>query len=75
MTTELDTTGMLCPLPVLKARKALTTMADGELLVVLATDPGASQDFVSFCDVQGHELVATSQEGEVLRFEIRKGAG
>jgi tRNA 2-thiouridine synthesizing protein A len=70
----LDVRGMRCPLPVLKARKALGSMAPGEEIEVLATDPAARIDFRHFCDTAGHTLIATSEEGEVLTFRIAKGA-
>jgi tRNA 2-thiouridine synthesizing protein A len=70
--TTLDTKGLLCPLPVLKARKALKAMAPGETLEVLATDPGAIKDFAAFCRTTGHHLVDSSEAAGVLRFLIRK---
>lgn len=74
MARTLDVRGLICPLPVLKARKVLGTMAPGEEIEVLATDPAARIDFRHFCDTAGHRLVAASEEGEVLRFVIAKGA-
>jgi len=69
----LDATGLLCPLPVLKARRALKPLAPGAILEVLATDPGAIQDFQHFCQTTGCELLeASEQPGEVLRFLMRK---
>ena len=59
----LDTRGLSCPLPVLKARKRLLTMAPGERLRVLATDPKAPGDFRLYCQESGHLLVEESQEG------------
>lgn len=74
--TLLDTKGLKCPLPVLKARKALKDVAPGGLLRVLATDPGAAKDFVHFCDATGCELVESGEGGDgVLSFLIRKSAG
>ena len=70
----LDAQGLLCPLPVLKARKALKAMAAGEILEVLATDPGAVKDFAAFCRTTGHELVASSESAGIFRFAIRKSA-
>jgi TusA-related sulfurtransferase len=61
---ELDTKGLNCPLPILKAKKALAEMASGELLKVVATDPGSMRDFQAFARQTGNELVAQSQEGE-----------
>ncbi|RED53882.1 sulfurtransferase TusA family protein [Aestuariispira insulae] len=71
----LDASGLLCPLPVLKARKKLKTMADGDLLEVYATDPGAEKDFPAFCRAQGHLLEECRKEGGKLVFRIRKAAG
>ncbi len=68
----LDTKGLLCPLPVLKARKALKAMAEGGTLEVLATDPGAVKDFAAFCRTTGHQLVESTAEAGVFRFLIRK---
>ena len=73
-TEHLDTTGLLCPLPVLKARKRLSGMPAGALLRVTADDPAARVDFPHFCAEQGHELVATDESGRTLEFLIRKGA-
>ena len=69
---ELDTTGLLCPLPVLKARKRLSVLPGGALLRVLADDPAARVDFPHFCQEQGHELVSTDERGRTLEFLIRK---
>jgi tRNA 2-thiouridine synthesizing protein A len=68
----LDTKGLKCPLPVLKARKAMRDVPEGGVLRVLATDPGAVKDFEHFCKTTGHQLVAHRAEGEVLVFDIRK---
>ena len=72
--TLLDTKGLKCPLPVLRARKALKAVAPGEVLEIHATDPGSVQDFRSFCETTGHELLASRQEADVYIFEIRKAA-
>lgn len=69
---ELDVTGMLCPLPVLKARKALQSAPAGSLLVVIATDPAAAIDIPHFCSETGHELVSSERDGERLVFTIRR---
>jgi tRNA 2-thiouridine synthesizing protein A len=69
----LDATGLSCPLPVLKARKALRDMAPGQTLELLATDPGALDEVPAFCDSVGHELLDTSTiEGNIYRFVIKK---
>jgi tRNA 2-thiouridine synthesizing protein A len=70
--TTLDATGLLCPLPVLKARRALRDVPAGGILEVLATDPGAVKDFEHFCQTTGCELLAASDSGGVLRFRLRK---
>ena len=72
----LDTCGLLCPLPVLKARKRLLGLAAGALLTVRADDPAAQVDFPHFCAEQGHELVKQSTDTHgVLEFVIRKSLG
>jgi tRNA 2-thiouridine synthesizing protein A len=71
--TTLDARGLLCPLPVLKARRALKPLAPGAVLEVLATDPGAVGDFEHFCRATGCELLeASEQSGGVLRFLMKK---
>ena len=74
MSQVLDAKGLLCPLPVLKARRAMKQVPAGEVLEVLATDPGAVEDFKSFCEVTGHELVASTEADGVFSFKIRKRA-
>ena len=73
--TVLDVKGMTCPLPVLRANRALRGLAAGERLRVLATDRAAVADFKSFCQETGHALLAWSEEGGVFSFVIRKKAG
>ncbi|MFZ5789950.1 MAG: sulfurtransferase TusA family protein [Pseudomonadota bacterium] len=74
-TTVLDARGLKCPLPVLRARKAMKEVAVGALLKVLATDPGAPKDFRHFCETTGHELVESSEAEGVYSLVIRKTAG
>ncbi len=70
---SLDTCGLLCPLPVLKARKRLRQMADGAVLRMLADDPAARVDVPHFCSEQGHALLSAEDLPEgVLAFRIRK---
>ncbi|MEZ5669526.1 MAG: sulfurtransferase TusA family protein [Alphaproteobacteria bacterium] len=57
----LDTSGLKCPLPVLKARKTLADMAGGAVIRVIATDPGAPEDLRHFCDAAGHRLIDQSR--------------
>jgi tRNA 2-thiouridine synthesizing protein A len=69
----LDTTGLLCPLPVLKAKRALRSVPDGGVLEVLADDPGAVGDFEHFCRTTGCEMLESSERpGGVLRFLLKK---
>ena len=72
MKQVLDVKGLACPLPVLKAKKRLKGMASGEILVVQATDPGSVRDFRAFAEMTGHELVATSEAGDIFTFELRR---
>lgn len=69
--TVLDARGLACPLPVLKARKAMRGAPPGGLLKVLATDPGAPADFAAFCEVTGHRLERSGEEDGALVFVIR----
>ena len=62
-TKELDTRGLNCPLPILKAKKALAEMASGELLKVVSTDPGSTRDFPAFAKQTGNELVEQQSVG------------
>jgi tRNA 2-thiouridine synthesizing protein A len=69
---EIDTCGLNCPLPILKAKKALTDMASGQVLQVRATDPGAVRDFEAFARQTGNELVSSTAEGEQFVFRMRR---
>ncbi len=60
---ELDTRGLNCPLPILKAKKALTTMASGQVLKVVSTDTGSVRDFAAFAKQTGNELLSQTTEG------------
>jgi len=71
-TLEYDATGLLCPLPVLRANRKLRELSSGGLLTVRATDPATEQDFPAFCRQTGHELVSSTRDGETLVFVIRK---
>ncbi len=68
----LDASGLKCPLPVLKARKAMRDVPPGGVLRVIATDPGAPKDFEHFCKTTGHRLLAAREEEGKLVFEIEK---
>ena len=71
-TTTLDVQGLSCPLPVLKANKALRGMAPGATLAVLATDPAAVKDFAAFSQETGHELLSSTADCGVFRFVLRR---
>lgn len=68
----LDATGLLCPLPVLKARRALKPLPPGAVLEVLATDPGAVKDFEHFCHTTGCTMLEAGEENGVFRFRMQK---
>lgn len=70
--TLLDVTGMNCPLPVLRANRALRSLLPGARLRVLATDRAAIADFRAFCQETGHTLMAFSEEAGVFSFTIRR---
>jgi tRNA 2-thiouridine synthesizing protein A len=70
--TLLDVQGLSCPLPVLKANKALRGLPPGAELVVLATDPAAAKDFPAYCAETGHALLAATEAEGVWRFVLRK---
>jgi tRNA 2-thiouridine synthesizing protein A len=70
--TLLDVKGMNCPLPVLRANRALRGMAPGQRLRVLATDRAAVADFQAFCQETGHALLAWSEESGIFSFVIRR---
>lgn len=69
---ELDATGLTCPLPVLRAKKALRDVPPGEALVVRATDPSAVKDFQAFCETTKTVLEDWREEDGVFVFTIRK---
>ena len=69
---EIDTRGLNCPLPILKAKKALAEMEAGQVLKVLATDPGSLRDFQAFARQTGNELLAQSTVGEEFVHFLRR---
>lgn len=70
----LDARGLKCPLPILKAKKALKDLPPGETLIVLATDPLSVQDFPDLCRLTGDELVESSEDAGIFRFVIRRAS-
>ena len=69
---ELDASGLNCPLPILRAKKALTAMESGKVLRIIATDPGSVKDFEAFAKQTGNELLESSEEGGKFIFFIKK---
>ena len=69
---SLDAKGLNCPLPVLKAKLALTRMTPGEILQVEATDPHATIDFEAYCARTGHEILTSQEASGVIVFYIRR---
>ena len=70
---QLDYRGMKCPLPVLKARRALKEMASGDVLEIQADDPASPLDFAHFCDEAGHQLITSQTDTTPFTFTIIKG--
>ena len=70
----LDAKGLNCPLPILRAKKALKDLPAGGTLEILATDPGAVADFEAFCRTTGNQLVEHSKDGGTFRFLIKHKA-
>lgn len=69
---ELDATGLNCPLPILRCKKAMNGMEAGQIIKVIATDPGAIKDFEAYCNQTGHELLRSSDDGGKSTFLIKK---
>lgn len=69
---ELDTRGLNCPLPILKAKKALADMRSGDVLKVLATDPGSTRDFQAFARQTGNALIEQSSAGDEFVHYLRR---
>lgn len=69
---ELDASGLNCPLPILRAKKALSSMTSGKILHIIATDPGSVKDFDSFAKQTGNELLESKEEGGKFHFLIKK---
>lgn len=71
-TQTLDAKGLNCPLPILKAKKAISALNAGDTLEVLSTDPGSVKDFEAFTRTTGNALLETTNEGGVYRYLIKK---
>jgi tRNA 2-thiouridine synthesizing protein A len=71
-TQTLDARGLTCPLPILRTKKAIATLASGETLEVIATDPGSQKDLDAFCKQTGHALLNSEQTAGEFHYTIRK---
>ncbi|WP_250513524.1 sulfurtransferase TusA family protein [Caballeronia sp. INDeC2] len=69
---EVDARGLNCPLPILRAKKALADMTSGQILKVLATDPGSQRDFAAFAKQTGNEIVESSAQDKTFIFLMRR---
>lgn len=69
----LDAKGLACPMPIVKTRKEMKDMESGQVLEILATDKGAKADMTAWAKSGGHELMEIQEEGDVLKFWIKKG--
>lgn len=70
---ELDATGLNCPLPILRAKKALNGMEAGKILRIIATDPGSVKDFEAFAKQTGNDLLSSTEEAGKFIFLMKKG--
>ncbi len=69
---ELDACGLNCPLPILRAKKALAGLDSGQVLHIIATDPGSVKDFEAFAKQTGNELLESNEEGDKYHFLVKK---
>ena len=69
---DLDTRGLNCPLPILRAKKALADMHSGQVLRIVATDPGAVKDFQAFCKQTGHQLLSHAEANREFTFFMKR---
>lgn len=69
---ELDVKGLNCPLPILRTKKTLTAMVSGEVLHILATDPGSVKDFQAFCKQTGNELLSSGEVENTFEFFLKR---
>jgi tRNA 2-thiouridine synthesizing protein A len=72
MTHDLDAIGLLCPLPVLKARKRLQALNGGDVLTLRTDDPAAVIDVPHFCQEAGHSLLSSQEDGSIIVWQIKK---
>ena len=70
--TEIDTSGLQCPLPILRAKKSLAEMTSGQVLRIVATDPGSVKDFQAFAKQTGNELLSSAENNKEFEFYIKR---
>ncbi|MFS0656898.1 sulfurtransferase TusA family protein [Bacillus sp. 179-C3.3 HS] len=70
----LDVKGLACPMPIVRTKKKMDDLAEGQVLEIHATDKGAQADLAAWAKSSGHELIAQTNEGNVLKFWMRKGS-
>ncbi len=70
---ELDARGLNCPLPILRAKKSIQQLHAGQVLKIVATDPGSVKDFEAFCKQTGNQLLSSNQQNGEYHFNIQKG--
>jgi len=69
---ELDAKGLNCPLPILRAKKSISALSAGQVLKIIATDPGSVKDFEAFCNQTGNELLSSAEVDGAFEFMIKK---
>ncbi|MFP3840626.1 sulfurtransferase TusA family protein [Bacillus safensis] len=70
----LDVTGLACPMPIIRTKKKMNDLVEGQVLEIHATDKGAKADLAAWAKSSGHELITQTEEGHVLKFWMRKGS-
>ncbi|WP_144468924.1 sulfurtransferase TusA family protein [Bacillus pumilus] len=70
----LDVTGLACPMPIIRTKKKMNDLAEGQVLEIHATDKGVKADLAAWAKSSGHELITQTEEGHVLKFWVRKGS-
>ncbi|AMM96071.1 MULTISPECIES: sulfurtransferase TusA family protein [Bacillus] len=70
----LDVTGLACPMPIIRTKKKMNDLTEGQVLEIHATDKGAKADLAAWAKSSGHELITQTEEGHVLKFWVRKGS-
>lgn len=69
----LDTRGMACPMPIIKTKKTIDDLKEGDILLVIADDPGAKEDFPAWCEQTGNKLLKIEEKGDDIYIYIKKG--